>query len=55
MTALQRTFEFTTIATQIKLNPKLIIAAYLTLRIRNDGLKQHFNSMPTIHAAKAFL
>jgi len=54
MTALQCTFEFTTIATQIKLNQKLFIAGYLTSRIMNGGLKQHFNSMPTIHAAKAF-
>jgi len=53
MTALQCTFEFTTIAIQIKLNTKLITAAYLTLRIRNGRLKQHFNGMPTIHGVKA--
>jgi len=38
-----------------KTKPKnVFIAGYLTLRIRNDRLKEHFNGMPTIHAAKAF-
>ena len=36
-----------------KANPKnAFIAGYLTLRIRNGSLKQHFNGMSTIHAAK---